>query len=78
MGRTRAATPGRPADPGGAGELRITGSFGVAQCGDDTQDSEKLVDLADQALLCAKRTGRDRVVRYSLLADAGGTESTLP
>ncbi len=50
--------------------LHITGSFGVAQCGDDVQTSEELVDLADQALLCAKRAGRDRVVRYASLADA--------
>ena len=57
--------------PAGRGELRVTGSFGVAQCGDDTQDSEELVDLADQALLCAKRAGRDRVVRYASLIDTG-------
>jgi two-component system, cell cycle response regulator len=56
--------------PVGLRELRITGSFGVAQCGDDMPDSEELVDLADQALLCAKRAGRDRVVRYASLADA--------
>ncbi len=51
-------------------ELRITGSFGVAQCRDEMQDSEELVNLADQALLCAKRMGRDRVVRYSSVVDA--------
>jgi two-component system chemotaxis response regulator CheY len=50
-------------------ELRITGSFGVAQCNSEAGDSESLVDLADQALLCAKRTGRDRVVRYTSLTD---------
>ncbi len=55
--------------PFGGGELRLTGSFGIAQCRDDTQNSEQLVNLADEALLCAKRMGRDRVVRYSLLAD---------
>ena len=51
-------------------DLRITASFGVAQCREDTQTSEELVDLADQALLCAKRIGRDRVVCYNSLADA--------
>lgn len=62
--------------PNGLKELRITGSFGVAQCRDDTQDSEELVDLADQALLFAKRKGRDCVVRYCSLADAA--EPKLP
>jgi diguanylate cyclase (GGDEF)-like protein len=54
----------------GSRELRITGSFGVAQRRKDTQNSEELVDLADQALLCAKRMGRDRVTRYEALVDA--------
>ena len=61
--------------PGGLREVRITGSFGVAQCRGDTQTSEELVDLADQALLCAKRMGRDRVVCYASLV--GSAESTL-
>ena len=56
--------------PAGIKDLRITASFGVAQCREDTQTSEELVDLADQALLCAKRIGRDRVVCYNSLADA--------
>ena len=56
--------------PAGLKSLRISGSFGVAQCRDDTRSSEELVDLADQALLCAKRLGRDRIVRYAALADA--------
>ena len=50
--------------------LRTTGSFGVAECRGETRNSEELVDLADQALLCAKRMGRDRVVRYASLVDA--------
>jgi len=61
--------------PAGFRDLRITGSFGVAQCRDDTRTCEELVDLADQALLCAKRVGRDRIVRYATLADA--TDSNL-
>jgi two-component system, cell cycle response regulator len=56
--------------PAGLRELRVTGSFGVAERRDDTRSCEELIDLADQALLCAKRTGRDRVVRYATLADA--------
>ena len=50
--------------------LRITGSFGAAQSGIEMKNSEELVDIADQALLCAKRAGRDRVVCYSSLVDA--------
>lgn len=65
--------------PAGVRELRITGSFGVAERRDDARSCEELVDLADQALLCAKRMGRDRVVRYASLADADapklGTEN---
>ena len=37
--------------------MRITCSFGTAQNHDDTQTCEQLVDQADQALLCAKRSG---------------------
>jgi diguanylate cyclase (GGDEF)-like protein len=55
--------------PVGSRELRITGSFGVAQCRNDLLNSEGLVDLADQALLCAKRAGRDRVIRYESLVE---------
>ena len=42
----------------------LTCSIGVSQVYDDTLTPEQLVDQADQALLCAKRAGRDRVVRY--------------
>lgn len=56
--------------PGLLQEVRVTGSFGVAERQADTQTAEELVDLADQALLCAKGMGRDRIVRYSTLADA--------
>jgi diguanylate cyclase (GGDEF)-like protein len=58
-----------------AGEtVQITCSFGAAQVHDDTQTCEQLVDEADQALLCAKRSGRDRVVRFESLSDAGEKE----
>jgi len=57
--------------PAPGGPLRVTCSFGTAQNHDDTQNCEQLVDQADQALLCAKRSGRDRVVRFESLSDAG-------
>ncbi|MFZ1934652.1 MAG: diguanylate cyclase [Thermoguttaceae bacterium] len=52
-------------------DMRVTGSFGVAQRGGDVPNPEALVKLADQALLCAKRGGRDRVVRYAMMVDPG-------
>jgi len=57
--------------PDGDKYIRVTGSFGVSQRYDDTATPEALVDQADQALLCAKRTGRDRVVCYELLNGGG-------
>ncbi len=55
--------------PVGDKETQITASFGAAQRQDDTQTAEDLVDQADQALLCAKQSGRDRVVRYESLSE---------
>ena len=45
----------------GGKEIHITASFGVAQRHGDTAAPEQLVDMADQALLCAKQSGRDCV-----------------
>jgi len=55
----------------GEKHVRVSASFGVAQKHDDTQTPEQLIDQADQALLCAKQSGRDRVVRFEWLSDAG-------
>jgi two-component system, cell cycle response regulator len=44
--------------------LPISASFGVAQRMRDTASIENLIDMADQSLLVAKRSGRDRVVAY--------------
>jgi PleD family two-component response regulator len=42
--------------------VRITASFGVAGVPDDSVEPATLVEAADNALLHAKRTGRDRVI----------------
>ncbi|MDA1052586.1 MAG: diguanylate cyclase [Planctomycetota bacterium] len=53
----------------------LTASFGVAQRLADTADPDALVDLADQALLVAKRSGRDRIVGFQSLAASTGVQS---
>jgi len=58
----------------GSGSLPVTCSFGVAQHHDDIGTCEDLIDQADQALLCAKRSGRDRVVRFDWLGESGELE----
>lgn len=50
--------------------LRITASFGVAQQLADTASTDALADMADQALVVAKRSGRDRVVAYQSLVQS--------
>ena len=50
--------------------LRVTASFGVAQRMEGTESLEQFVDLADQAMLVAKRSGRDRVVGFQAMTAA--------
>ena len=50
--------------------LRMTASFGTAERVGTIDDTDALMDMADQALLVAKETGRDRVVRFSELNDS--------
>ncbi|MGQ9574420.1 MAG: GGDEF domain-containing response regulator [Thermoguttaceae bacterium] len=47
--------------------FHVTASFGVAENTQDAQTAEHLLDRADQALLWAKRAGRNQVVRFSRL-----------
>lgn len=49
--------------------LSFTASFGVASNTADALSVEQIVDRADQALLVAKRSGRNRVVAFSGLQD---------
>lgn len=58
----------------GGEPLSVTASLGVSQLLDDTADVCALVDMADQALLVAKQTGRDRTVRFSSLNDSISVE----
>jgi diguanylate cyclase (GGDEF)-like protein len=55
--------------PVGTTELKVTASFGISELLEDMRSGEQLVDHADQALLVAKQSGRDRVVRYQSLSD---------
>jgi two-component system cell cycle response regulator len=54
----------------GDAAIAVTASFGVAQRMADTASPEQLVDMADQALIVAKRSGRDRVVGFRSLTQA--------
>jgi len=45
-----------------AGTLSVTGSFGVAEARQDGDSVDRLIGRADDALLAAKRAGRDCVV----------------
>lgn len=53
----------------------VTASMGVSQRYDDTPDPEALVDQADQALLVAKQSGRDRTIDYLTLTQFSQVES---
>ena len=51
--------------------LNVTASVGVAARLPDTTGPESLIALADHALGAAKESGRNRVVRFSAIADVG-------
>jgi diguanylate cyclase (GGDEF)-like protein len=53
----------------GGKKVRVSASFGAASCSDAGHTTGKeLLDLADQALYHAKRTGRNRVCTVSMLS----------
>jgi diguanylate cyclase (GGDEF)-like protein len=60
--------------------LQVTASFGVAQRLADMRTPDQLVEQADQALLVAKRSGRDRVItcRSLLAAEVPGNDRKDP
>jgi two-component system, cell cycle response regulator len=48
--------------------IRLSASFGVSQRSDDASGPPELLRRADQAMLVAKRSGRNRTVRFSSIA----------
>ncbi|MBI1902844.1 MAG: diguanylate cyclase [Planctomycetia bacterium] len=56
--------------PLGGWPIAVTASAGVAEWLSETSRLEDMIELADQALLVAKESGRDRVVRHSILRDS--------
>jgi diguanylate cyclase (GGDEF)-like protein len=73
--RTRAAVAALRVNVGTT-ELKVTASFGVSELLEDMTSSEQIVDHADQALLVAKQSGRDHVVRYQSLSDTSSLTIT--
>ena len=55
--------------------VQVTASFGVAERRADDDRVEALIDRADQALLAAKKSGRNRVIRSTGLAANTLTET---
>ncbi|HLA85066.1 MAG TPA: diguanylate cyclase [Thermoguttaceae bacterium] len=54
--------------------LRVTASFGVTERRGDTDRPQTLVDQADQALLYAKQSGRNRVIRFESLSESDAAD----
>ena len=59
-------------------EISVNVSLGVAECPSDTTAAQQLVDMSDQALLVAKLSGRDRVVRFRSLHESAALKSGSP
>lgn len=77
--RLREAVAASPLEAGLPEPLRITLSIGLAVYPDDATGKGGLVECADRALYAAKRTGKNRVVRYAKVpvsAEALLTERT--
>ncbi|MDA7979575.1 MAG: diguanylate cyclase [Pirellulales bacterium] len=58
--------------------LRVSASFGVAELLDDCRSVSQLFDAADQSLLVAKQSGRNRVVCYKSLVTQGTISNISP
>lgn len=77
--RIREAVAASPLPAGLSGPIRLTVSIGLAVYPDDAASKGSLVECADKALYAAKRTGKNRVVRFAKVpttAEALLTERT--
>jgi diguanylate cyclase (GGDEF)-like protein len=54
------------------GELSVTISLGVASYPQDAKDKPALIKAADEALYAAKKGGRNKVCRYSVIKEKAG------
>jgi diguanylate cyclase (GGDEF)-like protein len=61
----------------GERQITLTASLGVASRTPETTSPQELIDLADQALLQAKRLGRNRVVAYQEVDDSAAVMSDV-
>ncbi len=68
---------GRLEAEGGAAALPMTASLGVASCRAGECTPEELIERADEALLSAKRSGRNCIVRHGELEDESKAWTTL-
>jgi diguanylate cyclase (GGDEF)-like protein len=60
--RLRTVIAGEPFEVADGRKLKISASFGVSSRDDNSQDLEKLISCADEAMYSAKHKGRNRVV----------------
>jgi two-component system, cell cycle response regulator len=58
------------------GEFKISASFGAAEKKEDTRTVEQLLDMAEQAMLVSKRSGRDRVASFGALTAPPAVDQT--
>jgi diguanylate cyclase (GGDEF)-like protein len=63
--------------PVGDGTLKVTASFGVAECSGELPTRRVLIAAADSALYESKRTGKNRVSQHVPGDDARGVVSSL-
>lgn len=70
--RARAAIEATPVMVGDRA-VHATASFGVAERAGPGDTREQLIDRADQALIVAKKLGRNRVIRSSAMGDSSDT-----
>lgn len=75
--RIRKQFENNPIRQGGL-EIGITVSFGIAERLDDTAFLDQLIEQADQALLFAKESGRNRCIRFSETISSDSTAISAP